>query len=138
MKIIHFLVGRPKKKHRNDIIHLGYVSESDFVCLYNLSDFLVFPSLYEGFGLPVLEAKSCGCPVITSDVASLPEVVGSAGIVVDPSDAKALADAMMELVTNKSVREKMVRRGLIQSKNFSWENSAHKLYHILQQLCKND
>ena len=85
---------------QNDVIFTGYVLDDDLPAIYNTADLFVYPSLYEGFGLPPLEAIVCGTPVITSNTSSLPEVVGDAGIMVDPHDVDRLADAMYKVLTN--------------------------------------
>ncbi|HID87276.1 MAG TPA: glycosyltransferase family 1 protein, partial [Anaerolineae bacterium] len=84
----------------------------------------VFPSLYEGFGLPPLEAMACGTPVITSNASSLPEVVGEAGIMVEPRDVRALAEAMERALTDTSLRAGMKAKGLEQAGRFTWEKAA--------------
>jgi glycosyltransferase involved in cell wall biosynthesis len=84
----------------------------------------VFPSLYEGFGLPPLEAMACGAPVICSNVSSLPEVVGDAARQVDPLDVPAMADAMREVLANSHLRGEMRRRGMERSKSFTWDRNA--------------
>ncbi len=107
------------------VIELGYVPEAELAALYSDALCLVYPSIYEGFGLPVLEAMACGCPVITSDAASLPEVGGEAGLyLADPSDPREMASAMVRLATDSGLRESMRRKGLEQARAFSWEQSA--------------
>ena len=100
------------------------VSDEDLACLYSQCDAFVFPSTYEGFGLPVLEALQCGAPVICSKRSSLPEVVGDAAILIDPENEAELVDAIVDLVTNSGRREELRARGIMQAKNFSWESSA--------------
>jgi glycosyltransferase involved in cell wall biosynthesis len=106
------------------VLTTGPVSDSDLALLYNGCALFVFPSLYEGFGLPPLEAMACGAPVICSKTSSLPEVVGGAARLVDPLDIRAIADAMRELLGNPSRREEMRKKGLEQSKAFTWELNA--------------
>ncbi len=131
-------VGRHEKYRRNsekqlkrlgirrDVAFIDYVSEQDLASYYCSAELLAYPSLYEGFGLPPLEAMSCGCPVVTSNVSSLPEVVGEAGIMVDPRDIAGLAQAMRRVLTDSKLRNGMVRRGLEQAKKFSWEKTAEQ------------
>lgn len=119
---------------QNVIIFTGYVSEEDLPGIYNVADLFVFPSFYEGFGLPPLEAMACGCPVITSNTSSIPEVVGDAGIMVDPYDVDGLADAMYEVLTNESLREDMIKRGLKRAKMFSWEKCARETLKVYLSL----
>jgi glycosyltransferase involved in cell wall biosynthesis len=102
-------------------IHVGYVDETDLPFIYNGASCFCFMSLYEGFGLPVLEAMQCGVPVITSNTSSLPEVVGDAGIMLDPHDVEGLADAFMHVISDENLRQKMIAKGLEQAKKFSWE-----------------
>jgi glycosyltransferase involved in cell wall biosynthesis len=93
---------------------------------YNAADLFVYPSLYEGFGLPPLEAMACGTPVVSSTVSSLPEVVGSGGLLVDPTDTEALASAMKRLVTDKDTQDSIRAAGLAQAQTFSWDEAAQR------------
>ncbi|MFA4815623.1 MAG: glycosyltransferase family 1 protein [Candidatus Gracilibacteria bacterium] len=115
---------------KNRIHFLGYVSVDQLNELYSRAEMLIFPSIYEGFGIPPLEAMACHCPVITSNAASLPEVVADAAIQVDPQNPQALADAINEMFTPQ-VRLAYQKRGLIRAHHFSWEASAQQ---ILKQL----
>ncbi len=103
---------------------LGPVPEADLPALYSAADLFVFPSLYEGFGLPVLEAMACGVPVVCSDTSSLPEVAGDAALWVDPNDVQALAAAITELLTSPARRAEMREKGFQQAARFSWERTA--------------
>lgn len=106
------------------VVRLGYAPDDDLNALYSAADVFVFPSYYEGFGLPVLEAMSCGCPVVTSNRSSLPEVVGEAGALCDPDDHAAIADAVLRLIEDETARERAVARGLAQAATFSWSACA--------------
>jgi glycosyltransferase involved in cell wall biosynthesis len=111
---------------------LGFVPDATLAVLYRLASVFVFPSLYEGFGLPPLEAMAAGTPVITSNVSSLPEVVGDAALLIDPMDAGALADAMARVLGDPALRADLVRRGHARVETFSWERSVgrvHEIYH---------
>jgi len=108
------------------IIFTGYVPESDLAALYSGALAFVYPSFYEGFGLPPLEAMQCGVPVITSNTSSLPEVVGEAGIMVDPKDTDALCHSMLEIYNNSSLRASMSLKSLAQAKLFSWERCTQE------------
>jgi glycosyltransferase involved in cell wall biosynthesis len=119
---------------QNDVIFTGYVSESELAEIYNAVDLFVFPSLYEGFGMPPLEAMACGTPVITSNTSSLPEVVGDAAITVDPYDINKFAEEMYEVLTNEELKEEMIRKGLERSKIFSWDSSAKKTLKVYKEL----
>jgi len=103
----------------------GHVSDADLVALYQMATCLVFPSLYEGFGLPVLEAMSTGCPVITSNMSSLPEVAGQAGLLVDPLSASDIAQAIQTVLENEALRTQLIEDGRKQASRFSWEATAH-------------
>ena len=111
-------------KMSGKFIFLSTISEETLVGLYKRTIALVYPSLYEGFGLPILEAMSVGTPVITSDCSSIPEVAGNAAILVDPCDVNQLADAMIKVVQHKPEREALKRLGIRQAKKFSWEKAA--------------
>jgi len=117
----------------NEIVFLGFVSDDDMPKLYSGAEIFVFPSLYEGFGLPVLEAMSCGCPVITSNVSSLPEVVGNAGISIDTNNEKILAYKMDALLNDSNKRTQLSVRGLERTKLFSWERSAKLTLQVVTQ-----
>lgn len=111
-------------KMTDDVIFPGYLSGEDLKKMYACATVFVFPSLYEGFGIPPLEAMACGCPVISSNVASLPEVVGDAGILIDPRNARRMADAVVSLIENDQVRNMLIERGLRRAEKFSWKASA--------------
>ncbi|MDA1060340.1 MAG: glycosyltransferase family 1 protein [bacterium] len=113
---------------------LGYLSGKSLVGLYNLAKGLVFPSLYEGFGIPPLEAMKSGCPVIASYSSSIPEVVGDSALLINPENPIEIANAMLKLANSEELCEKLRNKGLAQSRKFSWENSAKKLLEILEQL----
>ena len=102
----------------------GFVADEDLPALYNAADMFVFPSLYEGFGTPPLEAMACGLPVVCSNRASLPEVVGDAALSVDPEDGEAFGDAIWELAHDESLRQRLREAGLARARLFSWERTA--------------
>jgi len=109
----------------------GYVPESEVPALLSGATALVFPSLYEGFGLPALEAMACGTPVIASDASSLPEVVGEAGLLLDPYDVEAWASAMSDLSANPAKREALQAQGRLRARAFTWERCARETYAAL-------
>ena len=117
-----------------DVSFTGFVSDEELALYYSNAGCLLFPSLYEGFGLPPLEAMACGCPVVTSNTSSLPEVVGEAGIMVNPYDTNGLAKAIREVLTNSKLRDDMVRKGLEQAKKFSWEKAARQTLEVYNKL----
>ncbi|MFC1656214.1 glycosyltransferase family 4 protein [Patescibacteria group bacterium] len=119
-----------KLKIENKVRFLGYVSEKDLVRLYNGAEVFVYPSLYEGFGLPPLDAMQCGCPVITSNISSLPEVVGDAAVMVNPNDIDSIATEMKRVLSDENLRKQMKSKGLDQAREFSWEKSAKKLLEL--------
>ncbi len=110
----------------NEVIFPGFVPDEDLPSLYSAADLFVFPSLYEGFGLPVLEAMACGTPVVTSNSSSLPEVTGEATVLVDPNDVQALIRAMSAVLDNKELRGELHAKGLRQAAKFSWETAAYE------------
>jgi len=113
---------------------LGFVSDATLAVLYRLAGVFVFPSLHEGFGLPPLEAMAAGTPVITSNVSSLPEVVGDAAVLIDPMDAGAIADAMARVLEDETLRAELVRRGHERIKAFSWERSVARIRQVYGEL----
>lgn len=115
------------------IIKLGFVPDEDLIGLYNLADCYLYPSLYEGFGLPILEAQSCGCPVITSSVASCPEVAGKGALYVDPYDIGSIAHAMRLISNDKALRKKLIQAGLQNSKQYTWEKTARGIHEIFYE-----
>jgi glycosyltransferase involved in cell wall biosynthesis len=118
----------------NDVIFVGYVDEVELPKWYNASDLLVYPCLYAGFGVPPLEAMACGTPVITSNTSSLPEVVGDAGVMVDPIDSNSMAEKIFEVLNNNSLWEDMAKKGLKQSKRFNWDESANKTSMVYKKI----
>ena len=118
----------------NDIIFAGYVPEEDMPKWYNAADILVYPCDYAGFGLPPLEAMACGTPVITSNTTSLPEVVGDAGIMIDPQDFELMADKMYDVLTDNKLKDNMINNGLKRAKLFNWDYSARKTLEIYKTM----
>jgi len=102
----------------------GYVSDEELIALYQMATCLVFPSLYEGFGLPVLEAMTAGCPVITSTTSALPEVAGNAALLVDPLNARGIAAALQQVLQDEDLRTRMIHDGHIWAASFSWQETA--------------
>jgi glycosyltransferase involved in cell wall biosynthesis len=112
---------------------LGYMPEETLAVMYRLAAVFVFPSLYEGFGLPPLEAMASGTPVVTSNVSSLPEVAGDAAVLVDPYDPEAIADGIYRVLTDEGLRHDLRQKGLNRARQFSWEDSARRVRAIYQQ-----
>jgi glycosyltransferase involved in cell wall biosynthesis len=111
----------------------GYVPFEDLPGLYNLGEFFVFPSLYEGFGLPVVEAMACGTPVITANTSSLAEIAADAAAVVDPSSVEALAHAIRTLAADEGWRAELSQRGISRAKTFSWTQTAREMLSVYQR-----
>lgn len=119
---------------KGQIRMLGYISDEDLPRLYSCATLMVYPSIYEGFGLPPLESMACGTPVVTSNVASLPEVIGTAGIAVDPNDVDALSLAMREILENPALATKLSQLGLAQACKFSWEKTAEDTVTVYRKV----
>jgi glycosyltransferase involved in cell wall biosynthesis len=119
------------EKHPDRVRLLGFADDADLPTLYRNAALFVMPSLYEGFGLPVLEAMACGIPAICSDVSSLPEVAGDAGLLVDPLDVRGLTAAMARALEDADLRQDMVARGIAQAARFTWHKSAQQLLTTL-------
>lgn len=115
---------------------LGPVPEADLPALYAGAALFVFPSLYEGFGLPVLEAMACGVPVICSNTSSLPEVAGEAAIMVNPLDVDGLAAAMERVLGDQALREEMSGKGMMQAGSFSWERTARETLQVYESVIR--
>ena len=111
---------------RDRVIVTGYVADEDLAAIYSGAQMFVYPSLYEGFGLPPLEAMQCGVPVITSNTSSLPEVVGEAGIMVNPQDSDVLCQAMTDIYRKPALRNELATRALARAKQFSWASCAQQ------------
>jgi len=120
--------------HSGHLRLLGYVPSEDMPLLYAAAKLFVYPSIYEGFGLPPLEAMASGVPVITSDRASLPEVVGQAGIQVDASDVDGLRDAIGDVLNDTEKAEEMIGDGILQAKGFTWEKCASETVDVYKQV----
>lgn len=116
------------------IRHLENVSDVELACLYSAAGLLALPSFYEGFGLPPLEAMHCGCPVVSSDRGSLPEVIGEAGFYVDPDDVDGWVAAMDRFLTDKALRDTSIGNGFAQANQFSWERTAQMTLAIYKNL----
>lgn len=114
----------------------GYVSQEDLPGVYNLSSLFVYPTRYEGFGLPALEAMACGVPVVTTNVSSMPEIVGDAGLLVEPDNERALTGAMVEVLANPGLSAEMTQKGLERAKQFTWERTARDTLRVYQYVWK--
>jgi glycosyltransferase involved in cell wall biosynthesis len=131
-EVIHQRIAGSPQKHR--IKTLGFVSDRDLPFWYAGAAVMVYPSLFEGFGLPPLEAMACGCPVISSNRGSLPEVVGNAARIIDPESAKTIAAAMVEMISDQQLASTMVSRGFTRAQEFSWAKVAEGMCQLYQQV----
>jgi len=122
------------KKLKIDFVRFRNLSEEELVQVYNAVDLLVYPAWYTGFGLPVLEAMACGCPVICSNAGALPEAAGKAAIMVCPDDIKGLAKAIETTLMSDDLRQELLEKGLIQVKKFSWEKTAMETADIYRKI----
>lgn len=121
-------------KLENSVIFTGYIEDSEAPALLGGATAFLFPSLYEGFGMPPLEAMACGTPVLTSNCSSLPEVVGDAAVLVDPYSVEEIAEGMERLVTDAGLRKELSEKGLERAKDFTWERSAKILMDVYKSL----
>jgi glycosyltransferase involved in cell wall biosynthesis len=115
------------------VIFPGYVTSDDLPFWYNAATILAYPSIYEGFGLPVLEAQACGTPVLTSNVSSLPEAAGDAALMVDPYDVDALVGGLNRILTDESLRFELREQGLVHARRFSWPRTAYETASVYRQ-----
>lgn len=120
---------------KDDIKILGYVPDDDLPLIYNLAQFLVYPSFFEGFGLPILEAMACGCPVICSSATSLPEIAGDCAVMFDPFSQIQLENAMRKMTTENNMRVEMSGKGIGRAADFSWEKCARLTLEVYKE-CK--
>lgn len=112
------------------IICLGFVSQEELVLLYNTATVFVMPSLYEGFGLPILEAMSCGCPVVTSKEGSIPEIAGNAVVNVDAYEIDSISQGISEVFNSDNLRQELSKKGLAQSKKFTWQKTVEETMNV--------
>jgi glycosyltransferase involved in cell wall biosynthesis len=118
-----------------DRVHfIGFADDADLPALYSAAKCVAFPSLYEGFGLPVLESMACGTPVVTSNVSSLVEVAGNAALLVDPYSTERIASALIWLLTDEELRAKLIAEGFKQASRFTWESAAAQLHALYYRL----
>ncbi|CAM2756502.1 glycosyltransferase family 1 protein [Hathewaya histolytica] len=122
----------------NEVIFPGFISMEHMPYIYNAAEIFIYPSLYEGFGLPTIEAMSCGIPVISSNITSIPEVTGDAAILINPRDTYALSNEMYNLLTNKELMIKLKNLGIKRSKQFNWKNTAYKTMESYKILCNSN
>ena len=121
----------------SDVVFTEYVAEEDLPAYYSGAQCFILPSLYEGFGFPPLEAMACGCPVIVSNVAALPEVVGNAALLINPNDTSSLASALRAILTDKDLKQRLVLKGLEHAKLFSWEKAARETLSVYETVARS-
>lgn len=124
-------------KVSNSIVYLGRLSDDDLRLAYNIADVFFFPSVYEGFGLPILEAMACGTPVVISNAPSLVEIANDSALKRDSHDHRGFANAINQLITNRSLREEMVKRGLKRKDNFTWEKTVQSIFKVYEEVYMN-
>ena len=118
------------------VVEIEWLEEDRMIALYNAVDLLLFPSLHEGFGLPPLESMACGTPVVTSNAASLPEIIGDAGLMAAPDDVDAFVRGMKDMLHDKALRNDYIQRGLAQAKRFTWAKCAMDVHSIYLEIAK--
>jgi glycosyltransferase involved in cell wall biosynthesis len=121
---------------QKDALFLGYVPTEDLPALYHTASLLAYPSLFEGFGIPLVEAMSCACPVVCSNVTSLSEVAGDAALLVNPYAVEELAGAMQRVLRDRDLREDLIAKGLARARLFSWERAACQTAQVYRQACQ--
>jgi glycosyltransferase involved in cell wall biosynthesis len=119
---------------QDEVILTGFIDNNELPELYNAADTLVFPSLHETFGMPVLEAMSCGCPVITSNVSSMPEIANSAAVLVNPYNVNEIEKAIYQVLSNEGLKEEMRKKGLERAKQFSWRKCAEEHLKVYKEV----
>lgn len=119
---------------QDEVLLPGFIADEDLPALYGAADVFVFPSLFEGFGLPVLEAMACATPVVCSNASSLPEVAGDAALLIDPHDTAALAAALQRVLTDAGLQAKLVALGLAQARRFTWQETARQTLAVYKQV----
>ncbi|MEO0117358.1 MAG: glycosyltransferase family 1 protein, partial [candidate division WOR-3 bacterium] len=120
----------------SEVIFPGVILLADLPAVYSLAKVFILPSLYEGFGLPVLEAMACGTPVVTSNISSLPEVAGDAAILVNPYDVSDIARGIKEALLNEKKRQEMIEKGVKNVQRFSWRKAADEVLEVLEEVLK--
>lgn len=120
-------------KLNNEVVFKGFVSDEDLALWYSRAKVFVYPSFYEGFGFPIVEAFACGVPVVTSNVSSCQEIAGDAALLVDPKSAEQLKQALLRLINDENLREQMIKNGFERVKLFSWERAAKEVFSVYSE-----
>jgi glycosyltransferase involved in cell wall biosynthesis len=121
-------------KLKDSVIFTGFIEHVDLPVMYSIAKLFILPSLFEGFGLPVIEAMACGTPVITSNTSSLPEIAGDAAVLINPYDTAEISQAIIKVISDKTLQNEMRAKGLINAKRFSWSASARELLSVFEQV----
>ena len=121
---------------KNELVLTGFVSDQDLLTLYAISSLFIFPSLYEGFGLPPLEAMAAGLPVVSSNTSAMPEVLGEAALTFDPKQSFQATQAMLSILQNKELALGLRAKGRAQAAKFNWENTAQKTVQVYKQVLR--
>ena len=124
--------------NKESIHFIGYVPDEDMPALYSAAEVFAFPTLYEGFGIPVIEAQICGTPVLTSNTSSLPEIAGDTAVYVDPYSEVSIADGLLRLLTDNQLRNNLIEKGYRNANRFSWEASVQKLEQVLTTITEGN
>jgi len=124
-----------KNNLTDDIVFTGFIPEKEMPMVINAASLFVFPSLYEGFGIPLLEAMACGTPILASNVSSIPEVVGGAALLFDPYNVNEIASAICRMITDEQLRKQLAQRGFGRIKKYSWKNSAKEILRAFKEVC---
>jgi len=119
---------------QHEVLLPGYIPHEDLVAVYNLADVFILPSVYEGFGIPVIEAMACGCPVIASKTGALPEICGDAAYYIDASEPDEMAEAIRKVLVEGGLREELVKKGVNRAREFSWEKCARETLEVLESI----
>lgn len=122
----------------DDVVFPGYIPRDELPLWYNAADLFVYPSLYEGFGLPPLEAMACGTPVVASATSSMPEVVGDAGLLVEPTNADEIALAMQRVLTDGDLRKTLGKKGLERASTYTWRRAAQDTVRVYDRAVADD
>jgi len=120
-----------KNMKKNNIKNINYIQHEDLPKLYSGAELFLSPSLYEGFGLPLVEAMACGCAVVTSNVSSMPEVVGNSGVLVDPKNSISISKAIEKILCNNNLKKHLREKAEARAKKFSWKSFAKNIFDIL-------
>lgn len=123
-------------RHSDDVVFTGFVPDEDMPALYSAADLFIFSTLYEGFGIPVLEAQSCGTPVVTSNISALPEVAGNSAELVNPYDIESICGGMIRILTDESYAKELIKSGVKNAGCFSWKRSAGVLNETVEEIIR--